>query len=65
MEDPDLRNKLFCILKPHRQKNILKVNHKCRSSKLTKGWKLSDATIVKPNLIIQKDPSLRKKVSIE
>ena len=54
MEDPKLKDKPFCILKTHKHKKIIfKVNHKCRSSKLIEGWKLSDATIVEPNLIIK------------
>ena len=62
MEDPKLKDKPFCILKTHKHRKIIfKVNHKCRSSKLIEGWELSDATIVEPNLIIQKDPSLGKK----
>ena len=66
MEDPKLKDKPFCILITHRNNKIFfKVNHKCRSTKLIEGLELIDTTTVEPNLIIQKDPPLRKKVPFE
>ena len=62
MENPTLRDKPFCILRTYKkQKFISKLNNKCKTPNLIEGSKLSDAMIIKPDLIVKKDFPLRKK----